>query len=531
MTEEAKIYGLQDIQQLKPNLEALSLVTQNTAQTSQTLVFDRDGETLYVLTTNTFPTLYHQVEDRLAASGYEITTFFTDVESFGYAMQRYDQLHHRNKKVAKDKKDRLDASGQDALEIIKETIKDHSRFTEQEFIEQLLRLSYQWGASDVHFQSEESGVVMRVRKDGLLQTIAIFTHAEWKKYLMKIKFISGTKMNIDETMQDGRFDFVSPDSSGGSSKIDVRVSVMPGLRGESVVLRFLDASKWLMTFDQIWFDAYHLWLLQRQLNKHSGLILVTGPTGSGKTTTVYSLINYLNSPDKKIITLENPVEYELPGIEQSQINEEEGYTFEEWLKWSLRHDPDIIMVWEIRTLETAEMAINAALTWHLVISTLHTNSAIESIARLVNMWVKPYMLATALNAIIGQRLVRKLKSSKPYKLATADDRYIKQIIKEIKAHNKDIDINYDGTLQWPVQDTKKSKNDKNTIKSYEWRVAVVETLDVNGVITQAIMHGKDSFEIYDLAVNQWYLTIEHNAILKVLEWETSLEEVRRHVGG
>ena len=524
MIEEAKIYQLEDIQKLEPNLEALSLVTEQTAKTSQTLVFDQDAESVYILTTNNFPNLYHQVEDRLVAAWHSITAFFTDSESFEYAMQWYDALHKRNKNIAKDKKDRLDAKGQEALEIIKETIADHTKFTEEEFIYQLLRLSFQWWASDVHFQSEESGVVMRVRKDGLLQTISVFTHAEWKKYLMKLKFISGAKMNIDETMQDGRFDFVSPRSDGGSSKIDVRVSIMPGLRGESVVLRFLDASKGLMTFDQIWFDEYHMWLLKKQLDKHYGLILVTGPTWSGKTTTVYSLINYLNSPDKKIITLENPVEYELPGIEQSQINEEEWYTFEEWLKGVLRHDPDVIMVWEIRTLETAEMAINAALTWHLVISTLHTNSAIESIARLVNMWVKPYMLATALNTIIWQRLVRKLIHAEPVKLDTNDDTYIKQIINEIKWHNKNIDITYNGTLQWPVLDTNGSAKD-----AYEWRVAVVEMLDVNGVITQAIMHGKDSFEIYDAAVQQWYLSIEHNAILKALEWETSLEEVRRQV--
>lgn len=520
MTESAKIYGLEDIKKLEVNLEVLSLVTEKTAQTSQTLVFDteKDSQKLYVLTTNEFPNLFHQVVDRLQTQWYETESFYTDDEAFKYALQWYDQLHKRQKKIAKNKKERLDARGQEALDFVKETIHSHESFTEEQFIDEILRLSYQWWVSDVHFQSEESGVVMRVRRDGILQTMAVFTHIEWKKYLMKIKFIAGTKMNIDETMQDGRFDFEAPHSDGSVDKIDVRVSVLPWLRGESVVMRFLDASKGLMTFEKIWFGDYHMQLLQKQLDKHYGLILVTWPTGSGKTTTVYSLINYLNSPDRKIITLENPVEYELPGIEQSQINEEEGYTFEEWLKGVLRHDPDVIMVWEIRTLETAEMAINAALTWHLVISTLHTNSAIETIARLVNMWVKPYMLATALNTIIGQRLVRKLTDSESYKPSRADDEYVQQMISWIKSFNPKLDTSYNGTLQWPVSDA-----------SYEWRTAVVEMLDVNESITQAIMNGKNAFELHELALKQWFLTIEHNAILKVLEWVTTLEEVKRQV--
>lgn len=174
-----------------------------------------------------------------------------------------------------------------------------------------MRLSYQTGASDVHFQAEEMGVFMRLRKDGVLHTIIMFTHQEFQKYLMKLKYIAGTKMNVIDINQDGRFDFVA-ERDGQKNKIDVRVSVMPGLRGESIVLRFLDPNKGIMSLEDLGVQSHNVDIIKEHLNRTVGLILVTGPTGSGKTTSVYSMLNMINSPDKKIITLEDPVEYELP---------------------------------------------------------------------------------------------------------------------------------------------------------------------------------------------------------------------------
>ena len=454
---------------------------------------------------------------------FELEVYYTDTKAFETALGWFGLLKEKQAKIKEEDLKRMNSRGDEAVDLIKKMIAHHDDYTEEEFINQLLSLSYQAWASDVHFQSEEVGVVMRLRRDGILETITIFTHAERKKYTMKMKFISGVKMNLDQASQDGRFDIdiIQP---GDNIKIDVRTSILPGLRWESIVLRFLDARKGLMTFEDIGFGKYHTDLLEEQLSKNSGLILVTGPTGSWKTTTVYSLINYLNSPDRKIITLENPVEYELPGIEQSQINEEKGYTFEEWLKGVLRHDPDVIMVWEIRSLETAEMAINAALTWHLVISTLHTNSSIDSIARLVNMWVKPYMLASALNAIIGQRLVRKLATQEKYTPNASDQKYLQWMIKEIKAHTKWVKAEFDWTLLRP------QGGERSRSKGYKWRVAVLEALEVDEVITKAIMQGKDSYDILEIAKKEWYLTLEHNAILKVLDGVTSLAEVRRQLG-
>lgn len=522
MSDDIKtILSLQDIQKMTPDLEMVWWISREDAQSSETCFFSREENVLHLVTTNDFPEKYRTIKQQFLDEWYEIQDHYTDHEAFQSVLQWYVSRDEMLADKQRTHQDRLHASWSDAIDLIQSTYAHHESYTEEKFIFELLRLSYHAWASDVHFQSEEAGIVMRLRIDGILETIVTFSHVERKKYLMKMKFISWAKMNLDKVSQDGRFDF---DLEGTEEKLDVRVSILPGLRGESVVLRFLDSSKWLMNFEKVWFGKYHMDLLLEQLGKNYGMILVTWPTWSWKTTTVYSMINYLNTSDRKIITLEDPVEYELPGIEQSQINEDKGYTFEWWLKWVLRHDPDVIVVWEIRTLETAEMAINAALTWHLVISTLHTNSAIESLARLVNMWVKPYMLASALNAVIWQRLVRRLATQEQYTLNTWDDAYMKQKVAEIHKHHKKFKLSYDGTLTRPIW------WERARSKWYKWRVAVVEMLEVDEVLTQAIMNGKNSYEIYEIAYEQWFLTLEHNALMKVLEWITSLAEVRRRIG-
>jgi type IV pilus assembly protein PilB len=372
----------------------------------------------------------------------------------------------------------------------------------------------------VHFQTEEIWVVMRLRIDGVLQTVIVFKHSQFQKYLMKIKYMSWVKMNISKTMQDGRFDFdIHKDNE--IIKIDVRVSVLPWLRWESIVLRYLDASKGIMDFQELGCESWHSKQLEEELHKNYGLILITWPTGSGKTTTVYSLLNHINTPSHKIITLEDPVEYEMPGIEQSQINVKEWYTFESGLKGILRHDPDVIMVWEIRTLETAEMAVNAALTGHLVISTLHTNSAVEAINRLLNMWVKPFMLAASLNVIIWQRLIRKVAKPREVEAPAYVDKQIQEFLTKMKTHNYPHNLTYDGIIYQP------DKRVATKQDWYRWRVAVYEVLQLNNDIKKLMLDSASNLEIMKLVNEQWFLTMKDNAYIKMLEWVTSMEEVER----
>ena len=510
-----------DISKIQVNLEALGLLDKTISSTSQILIYARDDKKLKFLTTNNLPEMVQSVVEKFENEEFECELYYTDTIGFEAALTWYDELETYRQKLYKEQQKRKNADGSQAIDLLKKIIANHENIPESDFIHELLRLSYQSWASDIHFQSEESGVYVRLRKDGIMQMIAMFTHESWVKYLMKIKFMSGVKMNVDFLSQDGRFWF-SAYNKWEEVKIDVRVSVLPGLRWGSLVLRFLDASKWLISFEQIGMKEDHRKLLHTHMKRQSGLILVTGPTWSGKTTTVYSIISQLNTPKKKIITVEDPVEYELKGIEQSQINAEKWYTFEEWLKGILRHDPDIIMVWEIRSLETAEMAINAALTWHLVISTLHTNSAIESIARLVNMWVKPYMLASALNLIVWQRLIRKIADPVSIKTSPGDDIYIQEQMSEIQKYH-DINMNYAGKTMAP-----RSKDVFG--EWYEWRIWLLEMLEIDDVITKAVMSGKDSFEIYQIAYDRGFLTLEHDGIMKLLDGVTSLEEMRRGVG-
>ncbi len=517
---DSRILYTKDIKKMQPDFSALKILSRNIAETTETVILNKQWKNIALLTTNNNPNLYHQVVDKLEAQNYTIESFFTDDDWIDVALEWYDQMEAAEAWKKQEYSIRHTVSWQDAFEMIKDTFAQKEHYSENDFINELIRLSYQVGASDVHFQAEEVWVVMRIRVDGILQTAVVFGHIQFKKYLMKIKYISGLKMNLWYTSQDWRFDFPIF-FKWKQLKIDVRVSVMPWLRWESIVLRFLDASKWIMEFNKLWCEKFHIDLLNQEIKRNFWLILVTWPTWSWKTTTVYSLLNAVNAPEKKLITLEDPVEYELPWIEQSQIDEKKWYSFEAWLKWVLRHDPDIIMVWEIRTLASAEMAVNAALTWHLVISTLHTNSAPEAITRLLNMGVKPFMLSSALNCIISQRLLRKIAKPKVEKADKHIEYEINEAIDHIKKFQPWIQINYD----WNIYQPDKRVNKFNSW--YQWRTAVFEILQINQVIKDAILSNKSIHELEMLAKKHWFLSLKDAAYLKMLKWVTSYEEILR----
>ncbi len=260
------------------------------------------------------------------------------------------------------------------------------------------------GISDIHFAPEKSDVRLEVRLHGILQEIARLSHKTYQDLVRQIKFISKLKLNVTNVPQDGHYTFVEKNRS-----VNVRVACIPSRFGEKFTLRLLDPARGIVPLDQLGFENDIAQKLAEIVDMPNGLFLITGPTGSGKTTTLYALLNAIVGKSRNIITLEDPVEYELPGIVQSQIDPEHDYTFASGLRSVLRHDPDVILVGEIRDYETAQTAIDAALTGHFVLSTLHTNSAVEAIPRLLSMGVSPYTFAPALRAILAQRLVRSLK--------------------------------------------------------------------------------------------------------------------------
>lgn len=287
---------------------------------------------------------------------------------------------------------------------------DFSTLNGEELLDKLQQYCTEIGASDIHTSPEKDAVRLEVRLHGVLELFQPMTHANYELYIRRIKFLSKLKLNITNIPQDGQYTF-AVQGDPLKREVNVRVATLPSRFGETITLRLLDPKHGIVPLQDLGFPEDMTKDLLEIAKLPNGLVLVTGPTGSGKTTTLYSLLSTVIGTARNIITLEDPVEYEIKGIVQSEIDPDHGFTFASGLRSVLRHDPNVILVGEIRDLETAQTAIDAALTGHLVVSTLHTNSAIEAIPRLLSMGVSPYTFAPALRAILAQRLIRTFSAS------------------------------------------------------------------------------------------------------------------------
>ncbi|RMD52069.1 type II/IV secretion system protein [Candidatus Parcubacteria bacterium] len=387
----------------------------------------------------------------------------------------------------------------------------------------LIAAALKMKSSDIHIEAEETAVVTRLRIDGILQEVAKIDKSQWKKIINRIKLIAGLKLNINDKPQDGRFTIFQK-----NKKIDVRTSTLPTAWGESVVMRILNPESIQLEFEQLGFRPAALQKLQSEISKPHGMILTTGPTGSGKTTTLYAILRKLNKPGVNIITLEDPIEYKLEGINQSQINHSQEYTFAKGLRSILRQDPDIIMVGEIRDLETAETAIQAALTGHLLLSTIHTNDAAGAIPRFISMGVKPFLLAPALNAVMGQRLLRRLceKCKTPAQLPEDKLQAVKSIINSIPANSGETIPNTDNIKFYSPVGCPECNN-----TGYKGRVGIYEILTKNKDVEELILSGEISeYKIRQIAAKSGMVTMQQDALLKAMEGITSIEEIERVVG-
>ncbi len=418
--------------------------------------------------------------------------------------------------------------GEAELEKFKKEIDDfHSLNTKvnevnmSEILVLLIAAALKIGSSDIHVEAEEQGVVIRLRVDGVLQEAAVINKDKWKRIISRLKILSKVKINIEDKPQDGRFDILTSDE-----KIAVRSSFLPTAFGESVVMRLLRSSSVALSFEALGLMKQEYERLSEEVDKPNGLVLVTGPTGSGKTTTLYAMLNRLNKPGTKIITLEDPVEYQLEGINQSQIEETKGYTFASGLRSVLRQDPDIVMVGETRDIETAEIAVRAALTGHLVLSTLHTNDASGVIPRLLDLGIQPYLLAPALNAIVGQRLVRKLcpvcKAKRT--ITPEEEEKIKKILAVISPR-----ANVDVPKELP-EIYKAVGCDKCNQLGYKGRIGIYEVLTMDSNIKELTSQNAPSFKILEQAIENGMITMLQDGVLKALQGVTSLEEVYEAAG-
>lgn len=371
-------------------------------------------------------------------------------------------------------------------------------------------------SSDIHIETEEKEIVVRYRLDGVLSPVAKMDHARWKEIISRIKLLSNLKINISTAPQDGRFTIFLKDD-----KVDVRVSTIPTSFGESVVMRLLRSAVQGLSFEDLGIRGRAFEQLQKEIQRPNGMIITTGPTGSGKTTTLYAVLNKLKDPEVKIITLEDPVEYKLEGINQSQIDSSKEYTFAKGLRSILRQDPDIIMVGEIRDLETAETAIQAALTGHLVISTLHTNDAAGAIPRFLSMGTKPFLLAPALNAVIGQRLVRKLCSGciVEDRLDEATEKKVMELLESLPKDTAKPDFKH-------LKFWKGAGCEKCNSTGFKGRMGIYEVFIMDKKIEQIILSAEVSeYKMRESAAAAGMVTMVQDGLLKALDKITSVEEV------
>jgi len=507
---------------LSPDFSQVTLLKRVDAEKSQTLVFKRKWLHLSLLSTNNFPWEVKKVVEDFVSQWFECELYYTWVKGFEAWMSWYDQIEEEQQERV-DKKDAQErAEWQNALTMIEELFKERHKHQANDVVLQFIKLSFQAGASDLHFQSEKEWVFMNVRIDGVMHPVVSFTHKDFLQYLAKIKFMAGIKMNIDALPQDGRFSFDSW-VHGEEESVDVRVSTLPGLYSDGVVMRFLQWTQEFETFASLGFRQDDVAHIASWLDKKYGMIFVTWPTGCWKTTTLYTMLNYINDGTKKIVTLENPIEFQLDGVQQSQINESKGYSYEDGLKAILRHDPDVILVWETRSHITAETVVNASLTWHMVFTTVHTDSALDAIPRLLSMGIKTYLLAPVASLICAQRLVRRVCSTcaQAVPLNEAEKTELSSILDKIK------EIRPSEEAVLPETTMKAVGCDRCNGTGYRGRLVIAEVLPLTDEMREVILSGEaKKQELFVLARKWWFLTMKEDGVLKVLEWLTTMDELR-----
>jgi len=377
-------------------------------------------------------------------------------------------------------------------------------------VDALLTDAVRMGASDLHFEPESFFLRLRYRIDGKMEQVRAFHKDYWSSIAVRIKIMSG--MNIAETRrpQDGRIQ-----SMILGRRVDFRVCAQPTVDGENIVMRILDEKQAILSLEKLGFSENTQKILKKCIKRPEGVVVMTGPTGSGKTTTLYTILNMINNIDRNIMTLENPVEYRLPLIRQSNVNPEIGWDFADGVRTVLRQDPDIILVGEIRDEETAITAVQASMTGHQVYTSLHTNDAFSTIPRLLQIGVKPYLLAGALICIIAQRLARKLcvHCKQEYKIPEKEKKMIVKVIGEEGEKVK--------TLYKAVGCPRCRNN------GYSGRTAIAEILDVDKEIDDMITKQISKKDLYDYVISRGFITMQEDGVKKVIQGITSLDELIR----
>ncbi|MEA3249210.1 MAG: GspE/PulE family protein [Patescibacteria group bacterium] len=502
--------------------DILFIIPEPIAVSHKIIAFDQTEDELYVATME--PTDLQTFEFIKRKTNLKLKVHYTNPSSFEQTLKQYRQS--LSAELGALTAIPTGEEGEPSPEEEAELSKLAEDIPIVRVVDSILEHAILEGASDIHIEPTEREVVVRFRVDGIMKRVMNFPKVIAAGIVARIKILSNLKLDEHRLPQDGRFKIENP-----NYKFSMRVSILPVQDGEKIVMRLLSESATALTLDQLGFRAKEKEIVGRNTTKPHGIILVTGPTGSGKTTTLYSILAMLNTPEVNISTIEDPIEYRMAGVNQSQVNSRIGFTFAGGLRALMRQDPNIIMVGEIRDEETASIAVQAALTGHLVLGTLHTNDAATSLPRLADMKVPPFLIAYTANMIIGQRLVRKVCQHclRSYRLPK---RTINQLAEQV-----DLDTIWATLVRQGVVEADQKLEDTMFWRGsgcpqcgdegYKGRVGIYEVLEVTPEISRLINENQSSDAIKKKAIEEGMITMIEAGFVKAIEAVTTIEEILR----
>lgn len=506
-----------DVKTVKIDFQTLSLIPEPIARRNNIIAYNKKGDELEVAMLNT---------DDLAAIDFikkkthlKIQPRLTDDASIKNALRQYQRsLNDNLGEVIRRETEELGDTANDG--DLRKLAEGNAAVR---VVDTLLRHAIAQNASDIHIEPQEDTLVIRYRIDGILHDAMVLPKTAANAMAARIKVLSNLRLDEKRLPQDGRF---AIESSG--EKVSFRVSILPVYYGEKVAMRLLRESVSGFTLEALGFHGTGLEHIHNATRKTTGMILSTGPTGAGKSTTLYTLLDIVNTPSVNISTIEDPIEYQMPRVNQTQVKPDIGFTFATGLRSLVRQDPDIIMVGEIRDKETASLAINAALTGHLVLSTLHTNSAAGAIPRLLDMGVEPFLLVSTLKVVIGQRLVRKLCAKEEYTLSREENSHLEQmvdlgvVLKSLKEENV-----VPKSALWNKVPFFKPKETEACPEGYAGRMGIYEVLNVTETIKHLVISNSTTDDINAQARKEGMLTMSEDGVFKAAQGITTIEEVLR----
>ncbi len=523
-----------DLRGIAPEPDAMNFIHEEEAIEAGVVPFKLVGNKLYLGTLSPGNTklegLLRPIEDK----GTELLLFLCSHASLEHVLSRYKELGHGEKvdtglfELTPEKMNELMGHFETKEELhtfFDELSHSQMLYKTTRILELVMAGALKFGASDIHIEPEEERVRLRYRVNGVLEDISFFDFSLLKNITSRLKLLAKLKLSNTQGAQDGRFSI-----NLGEVEVDMRVSVVPGNYGESFVMRILDPRNTVSSLDTIAFPEVLREAIMFALSKPYGIILTTGPTGSGKTTTLYAFLHHVYNEEVKVITIEDPIEYHLEGLTQTQVAEDKGYTFVAGLRAALRQDPDVIMVGEIRDTDTAKVAINAALTGHLVFSTLHTNNAAGTIPRLIDLGVNSKVIAGALSISLAQRLVRKVceNCKGAYESNEKESRVITNILGDMLTTGKESSM-FGHTTSSSYTLYHASGCEECSGTGYKGRVGIFEAIIMTPEIETVLLSNPSEREVHKAAKGQKIPSLREDAIIKMLEGITSFDEIGRVV--